>query len=459
VSVYLDTQGATDAPWDQFYAWGYAEGILAADGGRFELPVETDTDVSGGDWLGRRPPSVSPSVQYSNGGFRFLPLVPDYVEAPGSESLPEVSAFDSVLAVGQPTGYLSASQPFRIFGTTNENTDDRVEVFRANLILGYSGLHTVTWQPYDAGFYDSSDLLHMQSAVQSLMLTVSTTVEAVSTHPFIFHMSGNRDPVYHGKRLLMTLDRVADSQDDVARVRFLRDTNHNGLLDPHDEFLGRDKTGDDGWSFSALSDPSWGVGTTRFFAEAIDEQGHRSDTVSIDVDIIAPGMPYIQRVTASPYVTDGNQLIEIRARGVLDPFGSVAKVRFFRDVDGNGRLNTSDELLFVQRETRYTGFPFETLWDPAWGEDTTLFFAQAVDNEGNKSLIKSTEITFFALSESVGPPCPADRNADGWVGAGDLALFLNAYADKDPSADIDGLPGVDQLDLIRYVELWQKGCE
>jgi len=459
VSVYLDTQGATDAPWDQFYGWQSCGGFLACDGGVFEPPVERDTDVSSGAWLGRRPPDVLPSTPGDNGGFRGY-TEQDYVESTGDEiGDADLAGFDSVLSERWIGRAIEPNQWPVILSSSNKNTDDRVEVLRTLVTFTEPGVHRVMFKKRDASVYDTPDLMTVAIGLHRQLSTIDTIVWVDSEASFMRGIAGNRDPVIHGRRFKVMIDEVLDQQGDVVKIRLLRDVNHNGRLDPHDELVGKDKYGLDGWAISALSDSSWGTARTWFFAEAVDAARNRSNVLAIQTDVIAPGVPYIQELTTDMPVNHYHRPFKLTARGVVDTDGSITEVRFYHDSDRNGELDASDELVGVQTESPGVGFTVRVDWNGDWPHHDVVFFAQAIDDMGNVSLSKSIVVnkTFsYARERSV---CPADRNGDGWVGATDLALFLNAYAEKSPSADVDGLPGVDQLDLIAYIKNWDKGCD
>ena len=458
VSVYLDTQGATDAPWDRFYGWSSCAGFLACNGGTIELPVEFEADISSGAWLGRRPPDALPSAPGDDGGFRGF-QIRNYVESTGDETgHSDLAGFDSVLSERVLGRAIEPWQLPVILSGPDKNTDGRVEVLRTLVTFTEPGAHDVVFRKRDAILYTSPDLLDVLLGAQGLMETIDAVVLVETESPHMVGIVGNRDPVIHGQRFRVSIDEVIDLSGDVRKVRLLRDVNHNGRLDPHDELVGKDKSGADVWAISALSDATWGTARTCFFAEAVDVAGNRSNVLTAQTDVIAPGVPYIQELTSSSEIVGPYGSFQLRARGVVDTDGTIAEVRFYRDADADGLLGAGDQLLGVQTETLGFGFEEAVFWPSEWGTGLQTFFARATDDLGTTSLARSVEILGSHPRTGVRWSCPADRNGDGWVSAGDLALFLNAYTERDPSADVDGLPGVDQLDVIEFVQLWNRGC-
>jgi len=458
VSVYLDREGVTDAPWDQFNGWSSFTGFLAATGGEFGVPVENSNDVVNQKWRGRRPPSKGGVPGGTNGGFRFS--AQDYGVSSGSSTgLPELDAFDTVLHGSDPALPVEGLQASDPLGGFAQDSSDRIEVLRAELVLDRPGIQRVGFRSVDAAFFLLPGFTTTYLGAQSLMSEQDAFVTATSVRPYIDGLSAGRDPVIHGQNLPLSVDQVLDVQGDVLKVRFVRDADGNGLLSPGDEFLGKDRNGADGWALSVQSDASWGTARTAFFAEAVDMNGNRSDSIRVSTDVIAVGVPYITDLTVEPALGGPGTVLAFRARGVVDTDGSILKVRLFRDADGNGRFSAGDVLLDVQSTPGAYGFgyPLVATWDAAWGSGAQTFFVQAVDDAFNRSLLKEIVVQPSSLLRQ--RACPGDLNGDGWVGVTDLAMFLNAYAEKEPSADVDGLPGVDQHDLIAYVTLWDRGCD
>lgn len=94
--------------------------------------------------------------------------------------------------------------------------------------------------------------------------------------------------------------------------------------------------------------------------------------------------------------------------------------------------------------------------------DGVLTLAMTMDCDNWQSELFSTESEGdkgARLVLLVGPPCPADCNADGSVNIFDLLCFQGLVLQDDPAADCDGDGDIDIFDLLCFQGLISLGCE
>ncbi|MEM9065337.1 MAG: PEP-CTERM sorting domain-containing protein [Planctomycetota bacterium] len=179
-SLYLDSQGATSidtggAGLAPFEGWAGINGVFRTTGGSFNLVEETDDDAAGGavffgtiegsvaptDWVGRRPgvaavngsvatfPGIgdvpgNTSVDGSDGSFRFSNIAPNY----------EVR--DGGLTLGTDGGgNISGAQSATVVGGSNQDTAERIEVFRGSVTFDTEGDQTISFDGLGSFFIDA----------------------------------------------------------------------------------------------------------------------------------------------------------------------------------------------------------------------------------------------------------------------------------------------------------------
>lgn len=95
--------------------------------------------------------------------------------------------------------------------------------------------------------------------------------------------------------------------------------------------------------------------------------------------------------TSLDFVRTGQTFI-LAASGVTDTDGTISRVRYYHDSNGNGTFDGGDELLGEDTDGS-DGWSFVATADPAWGVGIFTLFAQTVDNEGGLSSAASTFVT------------------------------------------------------------------
>jgi hypothetical protein len=66
--------------------------------------------------------------------------------------------------------------------------------------------------------------------------------------------------------------------------------------------------------------------------------------------------------------------------------------------------------------------------------------------------------TSSAATVSIGTPCEADFNGNGVREVSDIFAFLAAWFAQDPTADLDGTPGIGVPDIFAFLSTWFAGC-
>ncbi len=149
----------------------------------------------------------------------------------------------------------------------------------------------------------------------------------------------------------------ADADGTVARVRFYFDTNANGVFDSgSDQLLGEDTSASGGWkaviNLSAItSGLGVGLGSTapnRFLAVAVDNDNAQSVPRLTAVPLRVNNAPAVDAVTTSVASIARLQRFNATASGITtsaDAGETVARVEFWRDVNNDGLITSSDQLL------------------------------------------------------------------------------------------------------------------
>jgi hypothetical protein len=111
-----------------------------------------------------------------------------------------------------------------------------------------------------------------------------------------------------------------------------------------------------------------------------------------------PGAPTIGSFVASPSTAIRGSYITLIADNVTDD-NYVGPVRFFIDANGNGNLD-SDDRYVADGSKSYTTFS-SRVNTIGWPLGDVTLFAQAEDNYGNLSLVKSTYLTLQGVGPAV----------------------------------------------------------
>ena len=130
--------------------------------------------------------------------------------------------------------------------------------------------------------------------------------------------------------------------------------------------------------------------------------------------------------------------------GNVTTVASANNTSFYGAFDMNGNVNEWNEALIEGSERGYRG--------GNWEEGLNRLRATSRDEDVPRT--QDEELGFRVAT----PDCPADFNRDGNLNPADLTAFVNAINARDPLADIDGVIGVDFLDLLAFLNALDAGC-
>lgn len=250
---------------------------------------------------------------------------------------------------------------------------------------GWEWAGLVTWNPGDHTYYALvTDNYGAQKQVQ--------TDGVVNDRPEIGTFTDNPDPVKQTGELTLTVSDITDSDspigglgDTIENVEFYRDSNSNGSLEVGtDDKLDADLVsgGDLGpWTWQGPA--TWGIGDHIYFARALDSDGGWSVPVAVG-GRVENARPTINALVDDPDpVTTGYDLTLV-AQGVLDANGTIQKVEFYRDADGDGSLGpAADEFLGAVLTSETDDYSLTTPVD--WSAGTQMYFARALDDNATWS--------------------------------------------------------------------------
>ncbi len=216
--------------------------------------------------------------------------------------------------------------------------------------------------------------------------------------PMIGSLSDSPDPVTRGDTLTLTATSVADLDGTVAKVEFYRDANSNLTLDVEtDTLLGEDTSSSGGWTWSG-STAAFATGSNMYFARAQDNDATWGDAAGATGMVTAVDMPTIGSLSDSPDPLTHGDTLALTANSVADPDGTVAKVEFYWDANGNGTLDMGTDTLLGEDTSSTGGWTWSgSTAGFAIGENT--YFARAQDDDEDWSQGASTTGTVAAVGD------------------------------------------------------------
>jgi cyclophilin family peptidyl-prolyl cis-trans isomerase len=223
----------------------------------------------------------------------------------------------------------------------------------------------------------------VQNSFGQQSAAATATVTLNNTRPTVAGLSRSAATVNRGQPLTLTAQNVADSDGTINRVEFFRDANRNGVLDASDTLLGQTTSGSGGAYGFSVTVSSLPLGANRFFAQAVDNEGGRSNGPSTVVTI-ANNPPTIASFLSDPSTGPRTGAFTLRALGVSDPGGTIQGVTFFRDSNGNGVFDAATDTS-LGTGTLTSGEYRLTLAGSTLAVGSNRLFVRAQDNDGNFS--------------------------------------------------------------------------
>jgi len=200
----------------------------------------------------------------------------------------------------------------------------------------------------------------------------------VNARPAIAALADAPDPVTLGDQLTLAASGVADADGSVAQVEFYRESNGVAGWQADDQGLGALTDGSSGWGLS-VSTAGWTAGWQTYFARAQDDRGAWSDIVQATGKVNAA--PVVASLDVAPSPVMRGDSLTLTANGVADADGSVSRVEFYRDADGDGALNPAKDTLLGSDTDPLSGWSWVGSTS-GWTLGSQSYFARAVDNDG-----------------------------------------------------------------------------
>jgi len=272
--------------------------------------------------------------------------------------------------------------------TVADPTKVSAQIIEGNLSLSYianaTGSTTVT---VTGTSRDGGDPVSDTFTVSIGIPTVTTTQASTAS-------------VQPGTSFTITSLGVTDQgTDTVAAIQYWRDANANGTFESGSDLLVATATSAEGNWLATIPTGETASGLYTYFARPTDNDNIFGFVASTQVRINAN--PTLGGVSSSTSSVPQGQAIDLTAVDAADTDSAIERVRYYRDLNGNGTLELdiddeigdsgSDETNFRSRITT-TGFPF--------GSVTIL--ARAEDEFGGLSGVAATTITLLANPPTLG---------------------------------------------------------
>jgi hypothetical protein len=127
------------------------------------------------------------------------------------------------------------------------------------------------------------DLRLSDSDADGFVIADGARIELVDLAPTIGSLQGGPNPNIEDARLNLRAADVSDDDGEVVCVKYYRDINNDGILEPDvDQLLATDSDGSDGWEVN-VSTAGFGTGTQRFFSQATDNEGLNGNVAAMTV--------------------------------------------------------------------------------------------------------------------------------------------------------------------------------
>ena len=206
-----------------------------------------------------------------------------------------------------------------------------------------------------------------------------------------------------------TAGNVSDPDGTIANVAFFLDSNNDGQLQPGaDTLLGEDVSASGGWTITAATPATSGI--FRVFCVVTDREGSSTNGIvfirinPLPVISIANGNGVVVTNPASGPVARGSNFTVV-ARGVTDApgdtGGTVSRVEFWRDLNGNNTIEATDQRLGNGVRSLGTGNRVDYTYtgtSAGFATGANTIMARAVDNNGGLGLPVNTTL---AVSNAV----------------------------------------------------------
>ncbi len=273
----------------------------------------------------------------------------------------------------------------------------------------------------------------------------ASTTARLNAAPTIEALSPSEEVVERLSFFTLTASGVTDDAG-VTAVTFYRDADGNGEFDSSiDRSIGRGKRNADGtWSLR-VSTRGFDAGVNTFFAIATDTNRGNSGA-AITTATVVNAAPTAAGLVSKPIViANQGDDVTLTIRSPKDRDGTIDRVQYFLDVNGDGAVNLDGEnpdLLLGESNSR--GFSFTTSTG-SFIVGTNFVIARAVDNDGALSDVVGVSVRINAIPtiESVTPDAESVERlsfftltANG-VADDNLVTAVTFYRDADANGEFD----------------------
>jgi len=222
---------------------------------------------------------------------------------------------------------------------------------------------------------------------------VPTTVTILNNAPTISSLRTQTVVRNLGDSIKLIPTGASDSDGTVASVRIYRESGAaaDGVFDALTDTLIGTLTGSSAIRAGlTVSTAAFVTGTNRFYAVATDNDGRTGASVTTTTRINAA--PTITSFTSTP--TSGimrEQIFAFTVGGAADSDGTVQRVEFFYDLNGNATFDPSIDRALGSGKLSGTNWTY-SLKNKRLPVGTVTIFARATDNDGGFSAVRSLQL-------------------------------------------------------------------
>lgn len=313
----------------------------------------------------------------------------------------------------------------------DETANDGFSVTFDASLLGGPGTHKIIAHVYGTNGVASNWVAHD--------IVVSSATPQI---PVITTLNRTPNPLVQGQTLTLEAD-LSDPSSSANFVQFVWDRDGSGTVTTGDTILGNGSALAGGKStFSLVVTTAYATGVQHFLARARYANNTQwTDTVEGPVEIDPPansGPTVVSLSTSSSLVVRGFT-VKLTADGVGGP-RPIREVRFYRDSNGNGVLDSNggaNDDQFLGSDTDGTNGYSLSVGTSAFPLGQVLFFVQPEDSVVGKGNYASASIT-LTLPDHQDPTATLIPPPDVNVGGGTQYAFQVVYFD-DVAIDMNSL--------------------
>jgi hypothetical protein len=219
-------------------------------------------------------------------------------------------------------------------------------------------------------------------------VNVSTSA---NTGALVATLRSNVSSATNRQSITLTATGAAASAGTLRSVTFYNDTNNNGQYDTTDRSIVTDSTSSNGYTATVTIDPTWTAGQRAFFARATDSAGLGAPATFLFT--VAPNnAPIASGIGTNVTTLPSNNRVTLTLNGASDSDGSISRVDYFADVNGNGVFDAGDRRL-GSSTSNGSLFSYNATLNRAWISNGSIrLFAQAFDNNSLASSVITTTI-------------------------------------------------------------------